>query len=259
MKKKIILATFTTTLLIGTLQILGYYINQFRLSQGQTGLEAFIPLPSTILTTFLNNWQTLFIELLYTLERAFGGFILGTSMGLFIAIFIYFFPILRHSLMPFCYGLNAFPILGFAPAIVLIFGQGSIWAIIIISALICFFPTLVSVDSSFRHSNIDLLDVLTILKASKLQKLTKIHLPLALPNIFLAIRISIPASIIGSTMGEWLGSRNGIGQLITIALYQLKPGILYASLILLTTTSLLITLIIYFIEKKTLPWKFESN
>ncbi|MDX9970694.1 MAG: ABC transporter permease subunit [Candidatus Gracilibacteria bacterium] len=259
MKKTIITTTFTTIILIGILQTLGYFINQHRLSAGHTGLEAFIPLPSTILTTFLINWQTLIIELLYTLEKALGGFIVGTTMGIFIAIFIYFIPSLRHSLMPFCYGLNSFPIMGFAPAIILIFGQGSAWAIIFISALICFFPTLVSVDSSFRHSNKDLLDVVTILKASKLQKLTKIHIPLALSNIFLAMRISIPGSIIGATMGEWLGSRNGIGQLVTIALYQLNPGILYAALTLLTISSLLITLIIFYIEKKVLPWKFETN
>ena len=58
----------------------------------------------------------------------------------------------------------------------------------------------------------------------------------------------VATAIIGATIGEWLGARNGIGQLITIALYQLKPGLLYASLISITIASTLSILILSLIE-----------
>jgi len=259
MLKKTFTVLATLLVLVAVWQIIGQCINDYRISLGQTGLEAFIPLPSTMVKVFINNWQVIFTELSFTLGRALGGFILGTCIGFLFAVLLNFFPFFKLSLLPIFYGINSFPIMGFAPAIILIFGQGSSLAIIVVSALICFFPTLINVDSAFRHSNQDMVDFLTILKATKWQKLIKIQLPHAIPNIFLAMRISIPASIIGATMGEWLGTRNGIGQLITVALYQLKPGLLFVSLFVLTIVTLLITGLLFFIEKKFLPWKYTNR
>jgi len=69
------------------------------------------------------------------------------------------------------------------------------------------------------------------------------------------MKLAIPGSIIGATMGEWLGARNGIGQIITISLYQLKPGLLYASLFLIIVASLLGIIIVEILERYFVKWK----
>lgn len=259
MLKKPFAITVTLLFIIATWQFLGQWVDSVRLANGQTGLEAFIPLPSTIFRILINDWSIIFTELGFTLGRALGGFLIGSSLGLILAILFNYFSFLRDAFLPIFYGINSFPIIGFSSAIILIFGQGSSLAIITVSALICFFPILISIDSAFQHTNQEMIDFLTILKATKWQKLTKVQLPHAIPNLFLAMRISIPASIIGAMLGEWLGTRNGIGQLITVALYQLKPGLLYSSLIALTVATLLITWLVLVIEKILLPWKYAKN
>ena len=110
-------------------------------------------------------------------------------------------------------------------------------------------------DTALKETDKDLLDLMHVWNATPLQTFLKLRLPLALPYLFLSIKLAIPASIIGATMGEWLGTRNGIGQLITVALYQLKPGLLYASLITVALVSIILISLISAVQSTIFTWK----
>lgn len=255
MVKKIILSILIFFVLLFIWQVVEDQINIQRIEKNQTALEAFIPTPLTIIKSFGNDWQNIVRELSYTLRKAGFGFVIGVIFAVLIAIIFIFIPFIRNLIFPLAFAINSFPIVGFAPAIVLIFGQGSFVSIVFISALICYFPTLISMDTAFRETDKNLLELMEILNANKWQTLFKVRLPLAMPYLFLSMKLAIPSAIIGATIGEWLGARNGIGQLITIALYQLKPGLLYASLVSITIVSTLSILILIMIEYVLFPWK----
>jgi ABC-type nitrate/sulfonate/bicarbonate transport system permease component len=70
--------------------------------------------------------------------------------------------------------------------------------------------------------------------------------------------LAVPASIIGATMGEWLGTRNGIGHLITVSLYQLNPGVLYASLAAIMFSSIISIFALSVIGKIVTPWVIKN-
>lgn len=250
-KKPLIIITFSIFLLY-VWQVVETEINTIRIESGLTGIEAFIPTPITIAKTFIEQGDVVFKQLLCTLERAFIGFLAGTMIGVGVAIIFLFFPILRVFSMPLAYSINSFPIVGFAPVIILAFGQGSSFSIVFISALICYFPVLLAIDDALQRTDKDLLDLARVMNASRYQELALIRLPMALPHLFLAMRLALPASIIGATIGEWLGTRNGIGQLITIALYQLKPGLLYTSLIAVAAVSLILVGLLSLVQTKFL-------
>lgn len=235
-------------------QIIVSKVNLSRMESGHTGIEAFIPTPLTVLRTFQNQGDIIFVNILYTMQRALVGFVVGTSFGVAMAIMFLFFPSVRSITFPFAFTVNSFPVVGFAPMIILAFGQGSGISIIFISALICYFPVLINMDSALQDTNKDLLDVTHVLNATPLQELLKLRLPLALPQLFLSMKLALPASIIGATIGEWLGTRNGIGQLITIALYQLKPGLLYASLIAVALVSVAFIALLSFVQLRLFVW-----
>ncbi len=259
MTKKIILSILIFFVLLIVWQIVEDQINVQRLEKDQTALEAFIPTPLTILKSFGNDWQNIVRELSHTLRKAGLGFAIGVVFAVLIASIFIFIPFIRNLIFPLAFAINSFPIIGFAPAIVLIFGQGSFISIVFISALICYFPTLISMDTAFRETDKNLLELMEVLNANKWQTLFKVRLPLAMPYLFLSMKLAIPAAIIGATIGEWLGARNGIGQLITIALYQLKPGLLYASLISITIVSSLSIIILLIIQNLLFPWKRGAN
>lgn len=236
-------------------QIIEDKVSQERIEAGKTGLEAFIPTPLKIINTFGNQGDDIIRELGYTLKKAFLGFVIGVVFAVVVACIFSFIPFIRNLAFPLAFAVNSFPIIGFAPAIVLIFGQGSWSSIIFISALICYFPTLISMDTAFRETDTELLDLMKVFNANKWQTLRKVKIPLAMPYLFLSMKLAIPASIIGATIGEWLGSRNGVGQLITIALYQLKPGLLYASLIAITIASCMTIVLLSLVQYILFPWK----
>lgn len=255
MSRRIITISVISLLLLLSWQILEDRENLSRIGSGQTGISAFIPTPLTILETFRDQWGTIFTNIGYTMQRAMIGFVFGTVFGIGVATAFLFFPATRGIALPFAFTVNSFPIVGFAPIIILAFGQGSGLSIIFISALICYFPVLINMDSALQNTNKDLLDIARVLNASLWQELTMLRFPSALPQLFIAMKLAIPASIIGATIGEWLGTRNGIGQLITVALYQLKPGLLYASLISIALISTMFIVIISLMQSRLFPEK----
>lgn len=257
--KKIAITFLFFVVLIIVWQVGEGMINEDRLANGDTALEAFIPSPSVILYTFRIDGLKLLKESFYTLEKAGIGFLLGTIVAIIMSSTFLFVPVMRNMIYPVSFAINSFPIVGLAPAVILAFGQGSWFSIVFISALICYFPIFISLDSVFRNTNRDLSELMQVLNASKWQVLTKVKIPLAMPYLLLSMKLAIPASIIGAMMGEWLGARNGIGQIITIALYQLKPGLLYAALILIMLMSVGIVAFFSFLERYLFPWFYESN
>jgi len=243
-------------LFIFSWQIAENIINANRLADGETGLEAFIPSPITIGHTFIESGNLILNQSSYTFSKAVIGFGIGVLCAIIISFLFLLLPWLRNITLPILFGINSFPIVGLAPAIVLAFGQGSFFSIIFISALICYFPTLITLDTAFNNIDKDVLDLMHVMNASRWQVMRYVRLPQALPYLFLAMRLAIPGSIIGATMGEWLGARNGLGQLITIALYQLKPGLLYASLFLIVIVSILGIILIELLERYFVKWKY---
>ncbi|MEK7641619.1 MAG: ABC transporter permease subunit [Patescibacteria group bacterium] len=236
-------------------QLIENAVDYHRIENDDTSIELFIASPHTIIKTFVVDGGVILSNLGYTLARAGGGLLLGILLAFVVSIVFLFFPTVRNIGFPFSFAMNSFPIVGFAPLIILAFGQGSWFSIVFVSMIISYFPILVGLDSSFRNVSKDILEVMRVFNATQKQMLFKIFLPSAIPGFLTALRLAIPASIIGATIGEWLGVRTGIGQLITVAMYQLRPGLLYASLISVTVAGVICVGILVFVEKKLLVWK----
>lgn len=254
MLKKLLYTIIVIVCLLGFWQVGEDLANRGRSLRNETSFEAFIPTPLTIEKTFVSNGDQLIREAGYTLGRALSGFAIGAVLAILISLIFLFFPFFRNVFSPLAFAMNSFPIIGLAPAIIIAFGQGSWLSIVFISMLICYFPILISLDTAYKHIDNEIIEIMQVFHASRLQIFFKVQLPLVLPYLFMSMKLAIPASIIGATMGEWLGSRTGLGQLITIALYQLKPGLLYAALFLIVGVSLLAILIFSFLEHLLFPW-----
>jgi ABC-type nitrate/sulfonate/bicarbonate transport system permease component len=256
--KKILIISIGIVVFVSVWQVVETKLNISRVSKNETSLEAFIPSPVSIVKSFINDGGTILFEMKYTFFRAALGLLVGIGAAFLMFFILLLFPSLRSVIFPVTIAINSFPIVGLVPVIILAFGQGSWLAIVFVSALISYFPILISLDYSIKNTDNELVDVMTVLNASKKQIISKVYIPLALPNLFSSLRLAISASIIGATIGEWLGIRTGIGQLITVALYQLKPALLYASLISIVLVSIILVWLLSFSEKYLLPWKHND-
>lgn len=229
-------------------------IDSYRIPNNETSIEVFVASPHSILIAFEQSSSLITSQLIYTLGRAGAGLLLGIIIAFFMSLLFLIFPSVKHALLPINFAVNSFPVVGFAPLIILAFGQGSWFSIVFISMLISYFPILIALDNAFNNVDKEIIEVMRVFNASRKQLISKIYLPSAIPNFLTSLRLAIPASIIGATIGEWLGTRNGIGQLITISMYQLRPGLLYASLLTVTLVGVLFVGILILIEKRLLRW-----
>lgn len=233
-------------------------ISNQHISAESTSIEAFIPSPYTVFKTISTNWHILLTELGYTLFRAMFGLIIGIVLAVLANAIFFIKPGIKSFAMPISLAINSFPVIGFSPLIILTFGQGSWLGIVFISAMICYFPILTSLDKALSLNAKEFGELGKIWKASKLKIFINIQLPLVMPYVVGSLKMAIPASIVGATLGEWLGTNHGIGRLVVVSLYQLNPGLLYSSLLFLLISSLFITWLSTIIEKKAFPW-LENN
>lgn len=227
-------------------------------SLGRTSMEVFIPTPKTIFKTIIFDANIIFPELFTTLCRALIGFSFGSILAIFFVFLIYFSSLLKSIIMPIAFAINSFPVIGFSPLIIMIFGQGSPMSIIFVATLIAYFPSLVSLEAASREiRSQSIMDLMKVLNASRFQILQKIIIPNSISYFFISAKLSLPASIMGAVIGEWFGANSGIGRLMITSFYQLKPGLLYGSLFVVVFVSCTFVLILRLLEKKILF--FQNN
>ncbi len=230
------LALFSTFILAWQLAlILNQHLSEVN---NQTSLQAFIPTPLTITETIFNNYKLLLSELSITIVRAFFGISLGFLFALLMGVLFWVRPSLRKTTFPILLAINSFPIVGFTPLIIITFGQGSWLGIVFVSSLISYFPMLVALDQAISYASKDFFELGRTWGASESAIFRKIVIPLSTPYVLNSLKLAIPASIVGATLGEWLGTNHGIGHLVIVSMYQLNPGMVYSSLLLILAFSL---------------------
>jgi len=235
-------------------QIIEDRVNQQRFEEGKTSLHFFIPTPLDILEAAQEDADSIGRALVQTLQKAMFGFALGALLAFAVALIYQIMPFVRMTTLPVAYAIQSFPIVGIAPAIVLAFGQDSFLSIVAVSAILTYFPILLTLDDGFHQVSQEFLEIGELHNASKLQMVVYIKLPIVLPRFFTSLKLAAPVSIVGATIGEWIGSSSGIGRLITLALYQLKPGTLYACLFALALVSASTVLIVSLVQRIVFPW-----
>jgi ABC-type nitrate/sulfonate/bicarbonate transport system permease component len=135
----------------------------------------------------------------------------------------------------------------------MIFGVG-ILAKIIIVALMCFFPIFVNFYNGIRSISVEILDLLTVYRATVTFKIKHVYFPLSTPNIITGLKISSVLSVIGAIVGEFNGADMGLGKNLFLAAKRLEPELMICSLVLSSILGLSLYGGIMLIELKFGKW-----
>jgi len=93
--------------------------------------------------------------------------------------------------------------------------------------------------------------------ATKKDIFLKLKLPTALQHFFSAIKMSVPMSVIGAAIAEWLGAQKGLGYFSKRMMTQLDGAGVFAPVVLLSVVAMVAVGIITLIEKKIITWRKE--
>ncbi|MEX3617457.1 ABC transporter permease [Paenibacillus glucanolyticus] len=215
-----------------------------------------LPTPLTIAKQFVSLglsgelWEHFQISIL----RALSGFVLGGLTGLALGLSTGLGKMAERTLDPSLQMLRTVPLLSLIPLFILWFGIGEFSKILMIS-LGAFFPMYVNTFLGIRSVDVKLYDVSRIFQYSKLQLVTRLIIPAALPNILLGIRLSLGLSWLVLVVAEMMGTSAGIGYMIQDARAYSQTDIVFVGIIIFAIVGKLSDSVVRLLESKLLRWR----
>ncbi|MFS4583056.1 ABC transporter permease [Phaeobacter sp. C3_T13_0] len=150
-----------------------------------------------------------------TLSATFLGFVIGTGLGILLAVGIVHSRVMDMSVMPWAIVSQTIPIIALAPMIIVVLYSIGVQGILpkaVISAYLSFFPVVVGMVKGLRSPDQMQLDLLKTYSASVGQGFWKLRLPASMPYLFASLKIGIAASLVGAIVGELpTGAVAGLG------------------------------------------------
>jgi ABC-type nitrate/sulfonate/bicarbonate transport system permease component len=212
-----------------------------------------LPAPSTIIYSLAVNFKLMRLHILVTIIETLSGFAAAVFLGVLIAIIMDSIPFVKKVLYPLVVTSQTIPIITIAPLFIIWFGYGYLPKIIIV-VLICFFPVTVSFLQGLGSVDPDLINLLKSMGSGKYQLYKIVKFPAALPSLFSGLKIAATYSIMGATIGEWVGGKDGIGVYMLRAKFSFATDKVFGAIIIITLLSIALLKLIEFIEKKSMPW-----
>lgn len=177
----------------------------------------FLPGPAGVLARIVDDAITgaLWPYLAVTLAEAGGGCLLGAVVALPLAVAIHRSAWFSDAVHPFLGATQAIPAIALAPLLVLWVGYGLI-PVVLLCALIVFFPILVSAVVGLRMVPREVVDAARIDGAGSLGLLRHVEAPLALPSLLGGLKNGFALSVTGAVVGEMVMGGSGLGTVLTV-------------------------------------------
>ena len=216
-----------------------------------------LPPPTMIIDSIYSNFFSLMSSLAITLKVTLTALAMSVIISLCVAVIFYFSRIIEKTMMPITVVLQVTPIIAIAP-LISIWVDNSEIATLICAFLVAFFPLLTNTITGLKSTDKNHLDLMKLYRANKIQLLRYVVLPNALPYFLSGLKISTGLALIGAIVGEFvigpISGHSGLAYRIIESGYQLEIPKMFASVVLISITGILLfnstRLISYFLLKK---------
>ncbi len=183
--------------------------------------------PTSPRSLLFHGWVTLSATLL--------GFLIGTVLGIGLAVLIVHSRAMDLSLMPWIIASQTIPILAIAPMIIVVLNAVGISGLLpkaLISTYLSFFPVVVGMTAGLRSPDRLQLDLLRTYGATRGQVLRKLRWPAATPYLFPSLKVAIAASLVGAIVGELpTGAVAGLGARLLAGSYYGQTTQIWSALL----------------------------
>lgn len=212
-----------------------------------------LPSPVDILQASWRRYDLLLQETWPTLFESVCGFALAVVIGVPMAVCVVESRLLNLSLYPILIAMQSVPKVAIAPIILVWFGLG-MESKLAIAFLVAFFPIVVDTATGLQETPPGLIELGRSLRASRWQMFWKIQFPSALPFVFSGAKVAVTLAVIGAVIGEFVGSVDGLGNLLLSANAQLDGPLAWAALIWLSVLGILLFAAVVVAQRLIMPW-----
>ncbi|MEM7496712.1 MAG: ABC transporter permease [Pseudomonadota bacterium] len=220
-----------------------------------------LPGPGRVAATLAEDWPILFDALLVTLKVT--GLALATAIvaGVGLAILFSLSKWIEMSLFPYAVILQVTPVVAIAP-LILIYIDSKIVALVVCAWIVAFFPVLSNTTLGLNSADHNLRDLFRIYGATKWQTLRHLQIPAAMPYFLAGLKIAGGLSLIGAIVAEYVAGTAGTGAGLAFRIleagYRLNIPRMFAALLLIALTGVLIFAVTSLIQHLMLRKWHES-
>ncbi|MGH3321181.1 MAG: ABC transporter permease [Streptosporangiaceae bacterium] len=214
----------------------------------------FPPLPD-ILKSFADTWvfERVPGDVVPSLIRLFAGFGLAVGFSIVAGVVLGQFPAARRGADPIIEFLRAIPPPALLPFAIVVFGVGD-WMKIFIIALVCVFPVLLNTIDGVTGVDPTLHETARAYGVRGPERLWRVVLPAALPQVFAGMRTSLSLALILMVISEMVGSTNGIGYFVLQSQRSFDIPEMWSGILLLGLLGYLLNAGFAVVERRVLRW-----
>ncbi|WP_340160210.1 ABC transporter permease [uncultured Hoeflea sp.] len=198
--------------------------------------QVFAELWDTTIGKKITSKRSLVYHSWITLSSTLLGFLMGTVLGVALAVGIVHFQTLDRSLMPWIITSQTIPILAIAPMIIVVLNAVGISGLLpkaTISMYLSFFPIAVGMTKGLRSPEVMHLDLMRTYSASASQTFWKLRLPAAVPFLVTSMKVAISIALVGAIVGELpTGAVAGLGARLLAGSYYGQTVQIWSALLM---------------------------
>ena len=177
--------------------------------------QVFTEIYKTTIQKKITSKRSLVYHAWITLSATRLGFLIGTALGIALAVGIVHNRAMDKSVMPCVITSQTIPILAIAPMIIVVLNAAGISGLLpkaLISTYLSFFPVVVGMVKGLRAPDRAQMDLMHTYCASGAQTFWKLRWPSSMPYLFTSLKIAVAISLVGAIVGEMpTGAVAGLG------------------------------------------------
>lgn len=214
--------------------------------------------PTAMIEKGISYAPKIWTNYLVTLKEAVIGYILAIGIGIPASLIIAYSIFAQRTIYPGMVLIDMIPKVAFAPLIVAWMGFG-LAPKIVVTFLVCFFPIIINGILGFRSISPEIVYLSQTTGARRWETFWKIRLPNALPYLFVGLKYSGSASMIGAVVAEFIGGNKGLGYYLIVSLDHGNVPLGLAIMVAMTTIGLGLFFGMGVIESLVIPWHVSKR
>jgi len=186
------------------------------------------------------------------------GFPLGALAGIAVGYFFGRSRTLAEVFEPIIIALYGVPRTALAPLFIVWLGIG-IWSKVGVVFLLTFFLNFFNTYAGMKQMDQEYIDLARLMGARGWKLTFRVILPAVSPYILTGVKTSIPFSVIGAIVGEFIAATEGIGFFIRLSAGVFKTADVFVGIIVLMGLVIVMNKVADLIEKRVLQWQTQTE
>jgi sulfonate transport system permease protein len=167
-------------------------------------------------------------------------------------------PLLAEIFEPIIIAINGIPRTALAPLFIVWLGIG-IWSKVGVVFLLTFFLNFFNTYTGMRQMDQEYIDLARLMGVRGFKLTFRVILPAISPYVFTGIRTSIPFSVIGAIVGEFIAATEGVGYFIRLSAGIFRTADVFVGILVLMFMVIIMDYIADRIEKRVLRWQAQTE